>query len=808
MVAERAETRPRLNRSSIADGARARLRVIGDTLQNLVSGLGTNKDKRTHNAYAFVPLQRDQLEAAFRSDWVARKVVSCPPQDETREWRSWYAEKADITLIESVEKALRIQRKLKWARTLARLYGGSVMFLGVDGTGDPSTELNLESVKKDSLKFVHVMANHQVSGGQVIRDVLNPNYGMHETYDLQSSNGQVKVHPSRVIRFIGAEPPDIIENQGWGDSALQAVDDAVKDVGMCSGGLAQLIWEMKIDIVKLPHFMSQVSQQDYKDLLIERFQLANMSKSIINTLLLDKEEEWTRINTSLTGAPDMLKLYLLIASGAADIPATRMLGQSPEGMNATGESDIRNYYDRISSDQNTELSPTIETLDEVIVRSGIGSRPEDIYYEWNPLWQLSEKEMADRDKTKADTYKIDIDTGLLPQEVMAQARVNQLIEDGVYPGLDQLMEDVDLEEHLSQLNERNPEVIAAEEARARMAANQNDPAAPGVEDTPPPRRTAADWGYGLAKPGETKRRRAMKRRIQRDHGNPDDPNYPHGGGGGGGGGEHEHPSAAGGGSAHQDAIKAALEKTPVGNDMERTALRALMNHPDTSPSDRQLLKDKIAQAYAVHINKLASQGYAHKAEKLTKSLKNMGYDPEKLGVKGLGTAKVEPTKVASVSAPKAESASGGAGHYGMTQDELTSLKGYTGSHYKSLNDALRSGMMTETQYGHVNRINSALSKLPAYKGVVRRGINANLTDRYKVGMIVEERSFTSTTTNSSASFGSSTGTKYEIESVSGRAVKSFSQHPSENEVLFQTGTRFKVIGVTGNTVRMAEVGRL
>jgi uncharacterized protein len=38
-----------------------------------------------------------------------------------------------------------------------------------------------------------------------------------------------------------------------------------------------------------------------------------------------------------------------IVSGAADIPVTRLLGQSPAGMNATGTSDMKNYHDRIQS---------------------------------------------------------------------------------------------------------------------------------------------------------------------------------------------------------------------------------------------------------------------------------------------------------------------------------------------------------------------------------------------------------------------------------------------------------------------------
>ena len=85
----------------------------------------------------------------------------------------------------------------------------------------------------------------------------------------------------------------------------------------------------------------------------------------------------------MPACPDTLNTYLQIASGAADIPATRFLGQAPGGLNASGDADIRNYYDRLGGEQTTVLMPAMSVLDEVIIRSALGSRPPEIYYEWN-----------------------------------------------------------------------------------------------------------------------------------------------------------------------------------------------------------------------------------------------------------------------------------------------------------------------------------------------------------------------------------------------------------------------------------------
>jgi phage-related protein (TIGR01555 family) len=105
--------------------------AIRDSLYNFVMGLGTSRDSRTASVYNFVPMARDQLEAAFRSDWIARKIVLAPAEDATREWREWQASNKQIEAIENYEKKLHLQQKLKRAVMLARLYGGSALVMGV-----------------------------------------------------------------------------------------------------------------------------------------------------------------------------------------------------------------------------------------------------------------------------------------------------------------------------------------------------------------------------------------------------------------------------------------------------------------------------------------------------------------------------------------------------------------------------------------------------------------------------------------------------------------------------------------------------
>jgi phage-related protein (TIGR01555 family) len=417
---------------------------IKDSLVNLVSGLGTAQDKSIYNQFTLALMSEQQIRAAYRSDWVARKGVDLPAYDCTKRWRAWQASKPQIEKLENFERVLGVQRKVQAGLALGRLFGGGALVLGVD-QGLPEEPLDVERLGSDSLKFINVVSRYDVSVRDVNRDVTSFEFGEPASYDVRGRTGmQVNVHASRVVRFIGRPLPDsreATEAEGWGDSVLMAVQDAIQNVAVTSGAVAALVNESKIDVVKIPRFMELVGTEQYRSLLTERFALAARTKSFVNTLILDKEEEWSRISANFAGLPDILKLYLLISCSAFDIPSTRFLGQSAVGLNATGEGDLRNYYDSLSSFQTTDLTPAISKLDDVLIRSALGSRDPSLYYNWNSLWELDEVQRADINLKKATTFKIDVDSNMVDAEVLRQARENQLVEDGVYPGLDIILEE-------------------------------------------------------------------------------------------------------------------------------------------------------------------------------------------------------------------------------------------------------------------------------------------------------------------------------------------------------------------------------
>lgn len=426
-----------------------------DTLLNLVTGLGTSKDKHTGNQFAFAPMNQAEQANAYRGDWIARKVVDIPAEDATREWRQWQGDREAITDLEAEEERHNIKGKVEQGLQKARLQGGALGIIGVRNQ-KWDQPLNLDAVKKGDLEYFHVVDRWEVAIGEIDRDVLSPNYGLPAFYRFTSdSEGAVKIHPSRVVRFMGKPlPMRSLDTDSWGDSILDAIRDAITNAALGSQSVARILNEATVDVVKVPDFMQNVGTDEYRTRMTQRFQLANVLKGITNALVLDQNEEWETRTPNFQQLPEIVRVYLNIAAGAGDIPATRLLGQSPGGLNATGESDVRNYYDMVGAQQRNKLQPAMKPLDEVLIRSALGTKPDGLFYRWLPLWQPTEGERADILLKRSQSLALIVQTGLVPDEPLGTAAQNMLIEDGTFPGLEDALE----EWALTEPDETDPEV--------------------------------------------------------------------------------------------------------------------------------------------------------------------------------------------------------------------------------------------------------------------------------------------------------------------------------------------------------------
>jgi len=152
--------------------------------------------------------------------------------------------------------------------------------------------------------------------------------------------------------------------------------------------------------------------------------------------LLDKLDEFQSTSYSFAGLSDMLLQFGQQLSGACDIPLVRLFGQSPAGLSATGESDLRMYYDSINAQQEARLRSPFETLIRVCWQSIFGSpAPKDLEFKFTPLWQMSALDKATVAKTNTDSVVEAFNTGLLSKPAAVKDLRAMSTETGLYSNI-------------------------------------------------------------------------------------------------------------------------------------------------------------------------------------------------------------------------------------------------------------------------------------------------------------------------------------------------------------------------------------
>ena len=300
--------------------------------------------------------------------------------------------------------------------------------------GRAGRELHPESIGPGGLKFLHPVSRWQLATPLVNRDPLDPWFGEPTFYEVVApTRGALQIHPSRVIRFLGNELPDpSLGVSVWSDSILQTLYDAIHAVALTNAGATSLMHEAKVDVVTVPNLSEHLSSAATTDQLSARFAYAAAMKSINNLLLLGDGESWARQKIDFAGLPEMVRTFLQVAAGAADIPVTRLLGQCPAG--------LRHRRQRHPQLLRHDLGPpgarpaaaarAPRHADPALRRP----RPRRPHLRVPPPLADGRRRQSRVALQKAQTTQIYAGLGLWPGDVTARLVQAQLGEDGTYPG--------------------------------------------------------------------------------------------------------------------------------------------------------------------------------------------------------------------------------------------------------------------------------------------------------------------------------------------------------------------------------------
>lgn len=393
-----------------------------DGFVNVLNRYGTNKD--TSERYQFMPeaaVPDEVFIVNYEGNGLFAKIIDTPAEEAVKhgfELDGVSDEKVEEFYQESLDE-------LDWEEVAttgirwARLFGGAIAVLLVnDGHGleDPLDWKNIKSI--DDIRVYD-------------RSVITPDYssmytfdsnnepfttrgsrlGMPEYYHVNSRFGNFTVHESRCLIFQNGILPENTKNsiyQLWGMPEYIRIRRALRDAEIAHSSAPKMLDHSVQPVYKMKDLAEQLATEQGESLVLKRLEVIDMARGLLNTIAVDRDgEEYDFRTFQYSGVSDVIDATCNLLSAITNIPQTILFGRSPAGMNATGESDLENYYNYIERIQKRMLKSNLRYLLSIIFQAGLATGEVDevprIKIKFNPLWSLSELEQAELEAKKAAT---------------------------------------------------------------------------------------------------------------------------------------------------------------------------------------------------------------------------------------------------------------------------------------------------------------------------------------------------------------------------------------------------------------------
>lgn len=384
------------------------------------------------------------LNSLYRDNWVVQNVVGIIPDDMTKKWftlggsigpehiRALERAQADTALRESVNEGLR------WGR----LYGGAaglIMIRGQDGMLD--RPLDLRTILPGTFQGLYILdrwcgITPDLSLVYDGKGRMAPEY---YTINGEGGGAVARVHHSRIIRFTGRELPYLerIAEQYWGESEVEALYQDVVKHDNVSANMAALTFRANVDTMEVQNLdqLFSMTSGEMQRRFWNLMQAQSVVRSNFGMHLVNKGDQVKNTQYTFTGLQEVHEAMCLNLSGASRIPMTKLFGRSPAGMNATGESDLQNYWDYIDSLRESKLRPILQKLLPVLAMSAWGAVPDDLDITFPPLWAPKADEVAKIARDKADAIITAFQSSLLGADT-AQKELKKLAgETGLFDSI-------------------------------------------------------------------------------------------------------------------------------------------------------------------------------------------------------------------------------------------------------------------------------------------------------------------------------------------------------------------------------------
>ena len=413
--------------------------VVNDAFSNPIFRLGYGSQSPLEATEYPLTRMTDNyalLNSLYRDNWVVQNVVGLVVDDMLREW---YKLKGGVSpeLLEGlarVERQTRTRARVNEGLRWGRLYGGAAGLIMIKGQEELlDRPLELDSIYPGAYQGIYILDRWQgvVPGMELVFEGGDP---VPKWYSITDAAGHTaaRVHHSRLIRFTGRDLPYLerVAELYWGESEVEALYRDVVAHDNVSANMAALTFQANINTMEVQNLdqLFSVSSGEMQRRFWNTMQAQSVMQSNFGVRLVNKGDQMKNTQYTFTGLQEVYESMCLNLCGASHYPMTKLFGRSPAGMNATGESDLKNYYDYVDTLRESKLRPALEKLLPVLCMSAWGLVPEDLDFSFPPLWTPTAREVAEIAKAKAETVTAAYQAGLLNVDT-AQKELKKLEEE-------------------------------------------------------------------------------------------------------------------------------------------------------------------------------------------------------------------------------------------------------------------------------------------------------------------------------------------------------------------------------------------
>lgn len=438
-----------------------------DGYVNMLNKVGTKKDPLEGYNYQYeVPTPDAELAQIYSTNGLFARIIDKPAELALK--NGYKIGIGDADLEARVEKKLA---KLKWksnamkALKWSRIFGGAAILMGIDDGGDWDEPVNMETIRG----ITHLVVFERPEISPEYESVFNrtldysnmDRFSMPEYYLISPVYGgqPIRVHESRLLLFRNGELPRTssmsTDYMFFGAPEYNRIKRELRETITTHGNGYRLLERCVQAVYKMKNLAALMATQDGEDDVIRRMQLIDMARSLLNTMVIDADgEDYVFQTFQLSGVKDIVDESCNLLSAVTNIPQTVLFGRSPAGENATGEGDLTNYYDYVGQIQELSVTDNLRRLIELILTGyiltgKIEDMPE-IDLEPNPLWNMSEKEKAELDSSKAqaELTKAQATQAYVDMQALDPKEVRRTLAKSDTYQIDEILSEDDLENEL------------------------------------------------------------------------------------------------------------------------------------------------------------------------------------------------------------------------------------------------------------------------------------------------------------------------------------------------------------------------